>query len=68
MQATVRRELKDASLLRDLAARSIGSGDPSVLFEELLAGAIEITEADAGTIQLSRTGYWHADLLGIKGL
>ncbi len=48
----VRRELKDTTLLRDLAARSIGSGDPSMLFDEILAAAIEITEADAGTIQL----------------
>ncbi len=48
----IRRELKDTRMLRDLAARSIGSGNPSVLFEELLAAAIEITGADAGTIQL----------------
>jgi signal transduction histidine kinase len=52
VEAAVRRELKDTRLLRDLAARSIGSGNPSVLFEEILAAAIEITEADAGTIQL----------------
>jgi signal transduction histidine kinase len=51
-EAAVRRELKDTRLLRDLAARSIGSGNPSMLLEEILAAAIEITEADAGTIQL----------------
>jgi signal transduction histidine kinase len=51
-EAVVRRELKDTRLLRDLAARSISSGDPSTLFKEILTAAIEITEADAGTIQL----------------
>jgi signal transduction histidine kinase len=51
-EAAVRHELEDTQRLRDLAARSIGSGDPSVLFEEILAAAIEITEADAGTIQV----------------
>jgi signal transduction histidine kinase len=51
-EAAVRRELKDTRLLRDLAARSVGSGDPTVLFEEILAAAIEITEADAGTVQI----------------
>jgi signal transduction histidine kinase len=50
-QAT-QRELHDTRMLRDVAARSIGSGDASVLFEEILSAAIEIMGADAGTIQL----------------
>ena len=45
-------ELKDASRLRDLASRLIGGDDPSALYEEILLAAIEITGADAGTMQL----------------
>lgn len=45
-------ELKDARRLRDVAARLIGGDDPSALFDEILLAAIEITGADAGTIQL----------------
>lgn len=48
----IRRELKDTRILRDLAARSVVAGDPSLLFQDILAAAIEITEADAGTIQI----------------
>lgn len=50
--AAIRRELNDTRLLRDVAARSIGSGDLPTLFEAILEAAIAITQADAGTIQL----------------
>ncbi|MBL8271892.1 hybrid sensor histidine kinase/response regulator [Steroidobacter sp.] len=45
-------ELKDTQRLRDVAARLIGGDDPSALFDEILLAALEITEADAGTLQL----------------
>jgi signal transduction histidine kinase len=51
-EEAIRRELKDTRLLRDVAARMIGDDDSSALFDEILAAAMTITEADAGTIQL----------------
>lgn len=46
------RELSDTRRLREVAARSIGAEGNHALFGEILDAAIEITEADAGTIQL----------------
>jgi signal transduction histidine kinase/ActR/RegA family two-component response regulator len=46
------RELSDTRRLRDVAARLIGAEGNRALFGEILDAAIEITEADAGTIQL----------------
>jgi signal transduction histidine kinase/ActR/RegA family two-component response regulator len=51
-QEAIRRELKDTRLLRDVAARLIGSGELDALFAAILDAAIAITQADAGTIQL----------------
>jgi signal transduction histidine kinase len=51
-EEAIRRELKDTRLLRDVAARMIGDDDSSALFDEILAAAMTITEADAGTIQI----------------
>jgi signal transduction histidine kinase len=51
-EEAIRHELKDTRLLRDVAARLIGEGESPVLFDEILAAAMTITEADAGTIQL----------------
>jgi signal transduction histidine kinase/CheY-like chemotaxis protein len=50
--AVIRRELNDTRLLRDVAARSIGTDDLPRVFEAILEAAIAITQADAGTIQL----------------
>jgi signal transduction histidine kinase len=51
-EEAMKRELKDTRLTRDVSARLIGDDDSSALFDEILAAAISITEADAGTIQL----------------
>ncbi len=48
----VAADLKDTRLLRELAARLINDDDTPALFDEILAAAMAITEADAGTIQL----------------
>src|SRR6201999_4394094 len=48
----VATDLRDTRLLRDLAARVVVQGDTPRLFDEILAAAITITGADAGTIQL----------------
>jgi signal transduction histidine kinase len=50
--ATIQRELNDTRLLRDVAARSIGTDDLPTVYEAILDAAIAITQADAGTIQL----------------
>lgn len=46
------RELRDTRRLRDVASRLIGADGSAALFGEILDAAIEITGADAGTIQL----------------
>jgi GAF domain-containing protein len=45
-------ELADIELLRDLGARLVGQRDMPLLFKEVLAAAIVLTRADAGTVQL----------------
>jgi signal transduction histidine kinase len=52
VDAAVAADLKDTRLLRDLAARLIREEDAPALFDEILAAAMTITGADAGTIQL----------------
>jgi PAS domain S-box-containing protein len=52
LDAAVAADLKDTRLLRELAARLISDEDAPALFDEILAAAMAITEADAGTIQL----------------
>lgn len=51
-EEVITRELKDTRLLRDVAARLIGEDESTALFDEILAAAMSITEADAGHIQL----------------
>jgi PAS domain S-box-containing protein len=51
-EAALALELKDTQRLRDLAALLIGGDDPSALFDEILLAAVEVTGAEAGTIQL----------------
>lgn len=48
----ISRELQDTRLLRDVASRLIGTEGSDALFGEILDAAINITQADAGTIQL----------------
>lgn len=49
----ITRELKDTRLLHDVASRLIGAeGSHHALFGDILDAAMEITQADAGTIQL----------------
>ena len=51
-EAAIKRELKDTRQLRDVAASLIGADGGSALYNEILNAAIEIADADAGTIQL----------------
>jgi len=52
IEATLAADLRDMALLRDLAARIVTEGDADKLFEDILQAAIQILQADAGTIQL----------------
>jgi signal transduction histidine kinase/DNA-binding response OmpR family regulator len=51
-EQAVANDLHDTRLLRDLAARLVLEENASTLFDEILAAAMTITEADGGTIQL----------------
>lgn len=51
-EAALAADLTDTRKLRDLAARLISDEDTSALVDEILLAAMEITEADAGTIQV----------------
>ncbi len=67
-EAAIQRELKDTRLLRDVAARSIGSGDSTAVFEAILDAALAITQADAGTIQLLDPATRSLTLLATRGI
>ena len=45
-------DLKDTRLLNDLGTRLVSEGDIQVLYDEIIAAAIELTRADAGTMQI----------------
>lgn len=45
-------DLKDTRLLNDLGTRLVREGDIQVLYDEIIAAAVELTRADAGTMQI----------------
>ena len=51
VEATLAADLRDTRLLRELGAQLVGN-DPRRLYENILAAAVSIAHADAGTIQL----------------
>jgi signal transduction histidine kinase/DNA-binding response OmpR family regulator len=51
-EQAVANDLHDTRLLRDLAARLVLEENASTLYDEILAAAMTITDADGGTIQL----------------
>lgn len=51
-EAAIKRELRDTRRLRDVGAHLIGTDGGSALFGEILDAALEIVDADAGTVQL----------------
>jgi len=54
--------------LRDLSARLLAEGDIQVLFEEILAVAMSIANADGGTLQLLDEPTQQLRFAAIKGL
>lgn len=51
-ERTLAADLAGASLLRGLADRLVTEENETTIYEEILAAAIAITEADAGTVQV----------------
>ncbi|WP_373546484.1 GAF domain-containing protein [Chamaesiphon sp.] len=51
-EAIVAANLRDTRLLRDLSARLVTEDDTQTLYREILATAIALTGADAGTVQI----------------
>lgn len=61
-------DLRDTRLLHELAARQIGESDENRLFDEILAAAMTITQADGGTIQLLDERSQVLTFVAIRGL
>lgn len=51
-ETIIKRELRDTRRLRDVAVHIIGTDGWSALFGEILDAALDIVDADAGTVQL----------------
>jgi PAS domain S-box-containing protein len=51
-EAVVAANLRDTRLLRDLGARLVTEDDPQTIYRKILATAIALTSADAGTMQI----------------
>ncbi|MBP5973953.1 PAS domain-containing protein [Brasilonema sp. CT11] len=51
-EAAIAQDLRDTQLLHELSARLVTEGDIQVLYDEIVAAAITITRADAGTVQI----------------
>jgi PAS domain S-box-containing protein len=51
-EATVAANLRDTQLLRELGARLVSEDDTQTLYREILTTAIDLTGADAGTVQI----------------
>ncbi|MBW4428406.1 MAG: PAS domain S-box protein [Nostoc desertorum CM1-VF14] len=51
-EAIITTDLKNTRLLRDLSARMITEDNIQVLYDEIMAAAITLTRADAGTVQI----------------
>jgi PAS domain S-box-containing protein len=66
-EAEIALDLRDTQLLRDLGARLITEGDIQTLYEEIMAVAIALMEADAGTIQILDEATQELMLLATQG-
>ncbi|PSB65380.1 histidine kinase, partial [Chroococcidiopsis cubana CCALA 043] len=51
-EAAIAADLKDTQLLRDLSARLVTEDDIQAIYQEIVATAIALTRADAGSIQI----------------
>lgn len=66
-ETTIAEDLQDMQLLHDLATRLITEGDIQTLYQEIMAAAIALTRADAGTVQILDEGTQDLLLLATQG-
>ncbi|URD52427.1 ATP-binding protein [Chroococcidiopsis sp. CCNUC1] len=66
-EAAIAADFKDTQLLRDLSARLTTEGDIQVIYNEIVATAIALTRADAGSIQILEVATQDLLLLATQG-
>ncbi|MEH2169817.1 MAG: ATP-binding protein [Nostoc sp.] len=65
--SAVESDLKDTQLLHELSARLVTEGDIQTLYQEIMAAAIALTRADAGTVQILDEATQELVLLATQG-
>ncbi len=66
-EAIVAADLHDTKLLRELGAQLVTEGDSQTLYQEVMAAAIALTRADAGTVQILDVATQELVLLATQG-
>ncbi|MDZ8263172.1 PAS domain S-box protein [Nostoc sp. ChiQUE01b] len=65
--SAIESDLKDTQLLHELSARLVTEGDIQTLYQEIIAAAIALTRADAGTVQILDEATQELLLLATQG-
>ncbi|MDZ8092172.1 MAG: PAS domain S-box protein [Nostoc sp. DedQUE05] len=65
--SAIESDLKDTQLLHELSARLVTEGDIQTLYQEIIAAAIALTRADAGTVQIIDEATQELVLLATQG-
>jgi PAS domain S-box-containing protein len=66
-EQNIATDLKDTQLLRDLSARLVNENDIQAFYQEIMATAIALTRADAGTVQILDEATQDLVLLATQG-
>ncbi|MFM7424697.1 MAG: ATP-binding protein, partial [Elainella sp.] len=66
--AVIAADLRDTQLLRDLSARLVTEESIQALYQEIMAVAIALTQADAGTVQILDEATQDLVLLATQGI
>ncbi|WP_414586396.1 PAS domain-containing protein [Scytonema sp. PCC 10023] len=66
-EAAIAQDLKDTQLLHDLSARLVAEDDIQAIYQEIVATAIALTGADAGTVQILDEATQELVLLATQG-
>jgi PAS domain S-box-containing protein len=67
-EATIAADLRDTQLLRELSARLVTEESIQALYQEIMAAAIALTHADAGTVQILDETTQDLVLLATQGI
>ncbi|WP_143467699.1 GAF domain-containing protein [Leptolyngbya ohadii] len=68
VEATIAADLRDTQLLRDLSAKLATEESIQALYQEIMAAAIVLTHADAGTVQILDEATQELVLLETQGI